>query len=295
MVNTRILEQRLGWRSSDPDQVATPPSRPIGHEPMLQGRVDAASRSASPRGPRRLAIEDAWDRLPLLDHDADALVARGGLVPAIDRGSVAGTAFDQLRAQLTRALKANDWRRIGVTSPSRGAGRSFFAAGLAASIARLDAMRVLLIDADLENPGLSEIFDTPAPGPIEEVLSGERAPETQLLRAGNGLALALNDTPLHFGAELLLAPDAILALRAMNDLLAPDVTLVDMPPLLDDSVAQALLPQLDAVLLISDGQRSTAAEIGECERLLDGQVPLLGVALNKSEDRDLRRSARRRF
>lgn len=295
MVNTRILEKRLGWRSSDPDGAPSPPTRPIGHPPLLQGRVDHSARGAAARGPRGLAVAEAWDQLPRTNDDAEVLVARAGLVPPIDRASVAGAAFDQLRAQLTRVLKANDWRRIGITSARRGAGRSFFAAGLAASLARLDALRVLLIDADLESPGLAALFDLPAPGPLDEILTARRAPETQLIRIGNGLAVALNDTPVHFGAEMFLAPDAILALRAMNDLLSPDVVILDMPPLLGDPVSQALLPQLDAVLLISDGMSSTAADIMECERLLEGQVPVLGIALNKSEDRDPRPAARRRF
>lgn len=295
MINTRILEQRLGWRRNATDEGSVPPTRPIGHEPMLQGRVQQSARGAAQRGPRRLAVEDAWERLPVLNHSAEALIARGGLVPPIERGSAAGAAFDQLRTQLMRVLKANDWRRIGISSPRRNAGRSFFAAGLASSIARLDAVRVLLIDADIEAPGLADIFDTSAPGPLEEVLAGQRAPESQILRVGDSLALVLNDAPVKFGAEVFLAPDAILALRAMSDLLSPTVVLIDMPPLLDDAVAQSLLPQLDAILLISDGQSDTAAEITECERLLQDQVPLLGIALNKSEDRDPRPPARRRF
>jgi len=295
MVNTRILEQRLGWRSNGPDEAPAPPTRPINHAPMLQGRLEPGARGTAQRGPRRLAIEDAWDALPRLDHSLSDLAMRAGLVPPFERGTGPGEAFDQLRTQLTRVLKANDWRRIGVTSPARGAGRSFFAAGLAASMARLDTMRVLLIDADLEDPGLSELIDTPAPGAMEDVLTGARDAESQLMGVGNNLAIALNDAPIGYAPELLQSPDAILALRAMIDTLAPDVALLDMPPLLHDQAAQALLSQLDAVLLISDGTSSTAADILECERLLDQQVPLLGIALNKSEDTEPRRRARRRF
>jgi protein-tyrosine kinase len=295
MVNTRILEQRLGWRSSDPDHAPEPPTRAIGHAPLLQGRVEHVDRPAASRGPRGLAVAEAWDRLPVSDQSVEALVAQAGQVPPIDRGSVAGAAFDQFRTQLMRVLKANEWRRVGITSAKRGAGRSFYAAGLAASIARLEGQRVLLVDADLQAPGLSEVFGLAAPGPLESVLSGNHAPETQLIRIGTALAVAMNDTPIPYGAELLLAPDAILALRSMNDLLAPDVVIFDMPPLLDDPVSQALLPQLDAVLLISDARANTAADIIECERLLEGQVPVIGVALNKSEDRDTRPASRRRF
>jgi len=293
MVNTRILEQRLGWRSAEPGDEPTPPTRPIGHTPVLQGRIES-DRPATRQGPRRLAIEDAWDALSRVDQDADRLVDQAGRVPSITRSSVTGRAMDQLRAQLMRVIRQNDWRRIGITSPARGAGRSFVSVALAASLARLDGVRVLLIDGDLEDPALAGILGVEAPGALEEALTGARPAASQIVRVGNTLAVALNDTPVAFAAELLLAPDSILALRAMGDLLAPEVTIIDMPPLLGDSAAQAMLPQLDAVLLISDGMSSTAHDIVECERMLEGQVPIVGVILNKSEDRDPRPRARRR-
>jgi Mrp family chromosome partitioning ATPase len=293
MVNTRILERRLGWRHGE-DGETPPPARARTHAPMLQGRVEPVARANS-RAPRRLAIEDAWDALPRIDQTPEALVKQAGLVPAIGREALAGAVLDQLRTQVMRVLKSNEWRRIGVTSPMRGAGRSFMATGLAASIARLEGVRVLLVDADLESPGLHSMLNVEVPGPLEEVLSGARPPESQILRIGDNLALAANDTVVPFGAEMMLSPDGILALRAMADLLDPDVVLFDMPPLLGDSLAEAMLPQLDAVLLISDGLASTAQDIVECERILEDQVPVLGIVLNKSEDRDPRPRARRRF
>jgi len=295
MVDTRILEQRLGWRNSEPDQAAGPPPRPMGHSPKLQGRVEHANRAAPKSGSRRVAVDEAWERLPSTFRDIESLVGRAGRVPAIDRGSASGSAFDQLRTQMMRVVQANDWTRIGVTSPARGAGRSFFAAGLAASVARIEAMRVLLIDADLEEPGLGKVLGTRAPGPMEEILTGRREPETQLIRTGAGLAVALNSKAVKYGAELFLSHEAIRAINDIVDMLAPNVVILDMPPLLNDTASQALLPQLDAVILVSDGLSTSATEIVECERLLDGQVPLLGVALNKSEDRDPRVTSRRRI
>ncbi|WP_370222543.1 CpsD/CapB family tyrosine-protein kinase [Pararhodobacter marinus] len=298
MVNTRILEERLGWRATEDGEAPTPPSRAIGHQPMLQGRVDSATRGRGRRvGPSRLnrktEAEEAWATIPVILDDPDRLAARGH-APSIARGSAAAAAMDQLRTQILRVIDDKGLRRIGITSPSRGAGRSFVAAGLAASIARLDAMRVMLIDSDLEYPGLADLLDLDAPGPLEAVLSEQIAPEAQLRRVGDtdqgGLALALNSAPVVQAAERMMMPEAILALRAMIDCVAPDVVIHDLPPLLNDPVAPALLSQLDAVLLVADGKRSTAQDVLECERVLEGQVPLLGVVLNKSEDRDPRRT-----
>lgn len=297
MVNTRILEQRLGWRTPEEGDTPVPPTRPIGHQPILQGRVDAAAqepgrRGAPVRSHRRAEAEEAWAAIPVVMDDINRL-GTGGTAPSIARGSVAAAAMDQLRTQLLRVTADKGWRRIGVTSAARGAGRSFVAAGLAASIARLETVRVLLIDADLEDPGLAHLLDLDAPGPLEAVLDGHVPPQRHLRRVGASLALALNDTPVPQAAERMLTPEAILALRSLIDAAGPDLVIHDLPPLVGDPLTPALLPQLDAVLLVADGLRSTAREILDCERLLEGQVPLLGIVLNKSEDPDPRAARRR--
>ena len=251
MVNTRILQQRLGWRAEDGD--TPPPGATTAHRPGLQGRVEP-----------------------------------------VQRASDTGAGMDRLRTQLTRVLTEKGWRRIGITSATRGAGRSFVATALAASLARLETLRVLLVDTDFEAPGLAELLAIDAPAAMDPVLTGIAAPETTMLRVGNSLALALNAAPVPEATERLLTPDAILALRALIDCIAPDVVIHDLPPLIDDTVTQALLPQLDAVLLVADGTRTTARDILACERLLEGQVPMLGVVLNKSEDKSPRDTARRR-
>lgn len=294
MVNTRILEKRLGWRAGSVEGETTPPPAQVhGHRPVLQGRVEPTTRTGLARPARRAAVDDLWQSIPLAETDM-ARLASGTQAPAFDRGSIAGVAMDQLRAQLIRVLQDKGWRRIGVTSPYRGAGRSFVAAALSASIARLETLRVLLLDADLESPGLADFLGLEAPGPLDDVLGGLVAPQDRLLRVGSSLALALNDTPVPQATERMMMPEAILSLRALIDALAPDVVIHDLPPLLDDPLTQALLPQLDAVLLVADAQRTTAQDILVCERQLEGVVPMLGVVLNKSEDRDPRSTARRR-
>lgn len=291
MVNTRILQQRLGWRAEDGD--TPPPGATTAHRPVLQGRVEPVQRATPSRGNRRGAAEDIWAQIPVIEPVLSRLTGRAR-VPAFDRASDTGAAMDRLRTQLTRVLTEKGWRRIGITSATRGAGRSFVATALAASLARLETLRVLLVDTDFEAPGLAELLAIDAPAAMDPVLTGIAAPETTMLRVGNSLALALNAAPVPEATERLLTPDAILALRALIDCIAPDVVIHDLPPLIDDTVTQALLPQLDAVLLVADGTRTTARDILACERLLEGQVPMLGVVLNKSEDKSPRDTARRR-
>jgi len=295
MVNTRILEQQLGWRRNVPDaDAAQPAARQLRHEPLLQGRVSTGPREAlpgatgllSPRGRlSRAAVDDTWAGLQPLADSLEEAVSRQGALPPIDRNAAAAVAVDQLRSQVLRVATAQGWRRIGISAPRRGAGASFLAVALAASVARLDYLRLALIDLDLSQPSLDRLLGLTAPGPLDIVLQGETVPVHQAGLVGENLALILNGSPVPAAAERLHSPEAILALRALSESLQPDLMLLDLPPLLGDPAAQAALPQVDAVLLVADGTRTTAREITECERLLDGQVPLLGVVLNKSEDR----------
>lgn len=296
MVNTRILEQRIGWRHSGAAGPDGPDEAPRGlrHEPMLQGRVGAAARSPLP-GPAGLAggrarlaradIDATWAALPSFGDSLEAAVARHGRLPAIDRGAPAAAVLDEMRARVLRAMAERGWRRLGVASPRRGAGSTFLALGLAASTARLDYLHLLLIDLDLSRPALARHLGLTSAQPLAPTLTGEVPPLTALGRLGANLALAANGEPVSAAADLLHSPEAILALRAVAEALQPDLTIADLPPLLADPAAQAALPQVDAVLVVADGTRTTARDISECERALGGVVPLLGVVLNKSEDR----------
>lgn len=299
MVNTRILEQRVGWRITDPAtgggaEGAPDTLRALGHEPLLQGRISSSSRTGKPgaaglAGPRgrleRAAVDETWAALPRIADSLEACAASRGEFPALGRGAPSAVALDQLRSQILRVVSARGWRRIGIAAPRRGAGASFLATGLAASLARLDYLHLALVDLDLSRPSLDQRLGLDAPGPLEAVLRGEMPPLSQVRRVGETLALVLNGQPVPAAAELLHSPESILALRGFTDILQPDLMLFDLPPLLSDPSIQAVLSQVDTILLVADGGRTTARDITECERLLDGQVPLLGVVLNKSEDR----------
>ena len=297
MVNTRILEEQLGWRRGQamPGDAAQPP-RELRHEPLLQGRIRAETGGAGPApvglAPRprlgRAAQQELWAALEPWGASLDAMARAQGMLPPFDRDSAAGTMLDQLRAAQLRVSGAQGWRRIGVAAPRRGAGASFVALGLAAAVARLDYLRLLLLDLDLGNPSLHRYLGRAAPGPLEPVLRGEAPAIAHVGRVGANAALLLNDAAPSAPADLLHSPEALQTLRALTEALAPDLLLVDLPPLLTDPAAAAALSQVDAVLLVADGSTNTARDITDCERRIEGQTPLIGVVLNKSEDRPAR-------
>lgn len=235
-----------------------------------------------------------WDNLWSTKLD-QAQLLRNGLFTDPSASAVAGY-FDVLRARLLLQVANNHWTRIAITSPTPGCGKSFVAANLALSLARLPACRTLLLDLDLRAPGLAGLFNRSQAPAVARLLLGQETLEAQLQRFGQNLVVALNGAPVLRPYEILQDPVAAQTLDMLHARLQPDVTIVDLPPALESDDVLAMAPHLDAVLLVIDGTVTTPDDIRRCTELLDGQIPLAGIILNKAQDRGLGRLRRaRRF
>jgi len=218
----------------------------------------------------------------------EAHLTGNGLFPALS-SDPAAAAFDMLRTRLLHGLAEKGWRRIAVTSPTHGCGKSFVATNLALSLARRPESRTALIDMDLRRPQLAALLGVTDIGALPEYLLGEQPLESQFRRVGRTLALGLNGTAVSDASEVLHSRDTGLALQAMTDQLDPQVVLLDMPPALVNDDVLALASHVDAVLLVTDATRTTPQDIRACERLFEGRMPLMGVVLNRAHDRKVGR------
>ncbi|KZZ30026.1 hypothetical protein A3753_01290 [Sulfitobacter sp. HI0082] len=254
----------------------------IDHEDEFDG--DLASEetlpTAAPAVSRYIGDDLAprWQDLPI------ATPGPGGDMPLVDdhRNSAAARAFDLLRTRLRQTTLEHRWVNIAVTAPTSGCGNSFSATNLALSLSRVPGSRTVLMDMNMRSPGLARAFDMQAPGAMSDLLSGQADLGKGMLRVSDTLALGLNDQPEVNAAEILqdsATAETLLRLRAS---LQPEIVLYDMPPMLEHDDLSAFLPQLDGVLLISDGTQTMARHLRECERMLEGQVPLLGIVLNRA-------------
>lgn len=252
------------------------------------GGATSAGKSAG--GLARLAEPDqtpqvgsqAWDALRVVRLDPVHL-ARGRVVAA-GRNDPAAWDFDLLRTRTLRALKERGWRRLAVTSPSAACGKTFIAANLALSLARVPGCRTALIDLDLRIPSLAKLLGMDGVGALRDVLAGHKPLEEHFVRIGNSLAVGLNDRSEPDAAELLQDPATAEALARAQSGLQVDVAIYDMPPVNACDDVLAFASEIDAVLLIARGGLTKAEDIRRCERLFDGQTPILGVVLNDSED-----------
>lgn len=223
-----------------------------------------------------------WESLRPVTLSPAILTQNGLFLEASDHP--AATAFDILRTRLLHALTEKGWKRIAITSPTHGCGKSFVATNLALSLARRPSSRTALIDLDLRRPELARILGIREDDALAEFLSGEQPLESIFHRHGRTLALGLNGTPVQKASETLHDPDTVAALSAMMEQLDPEVVIYDLPPALVNDDVLAIAPCVDAVLLVTDGTKTSAEEIRACERLLEGRIPLMGVVLNRAQD-----------
>ena len=263
------------------------PGRTVTQPPITLDLVKGREIFTAPLTPMRVNPAKVWESLSPVQLLSEKLVGNG-LFP-IPSNQPAAIAIDQLRSKLLHGLSTQGWRRIAVTSPTHGCGKSFVATNLALSLSRRAGSRTALIDMDLRCPRLADLLGVAEAPDLIDYLTGEQPLESVFFRHGRTLALGMNGAAVDMAAETLHSPDTAIALSAMVEQLDPEVVLYDMPPALGTDDALALAPSLDAVLLIVDGTKTTPDEVRACERLFEGRLPLLGVVLNRAQDRAARR------
>lgn len=232
--------------------------------------------------------EEAWEELRQFVPNPQIL--ESAKMVSATRTDPAHVAIDVLRTRMTLALKQRGWHRVGITSPTRGCGKSFVTANLAISFSRQEEMRTVLMDLNLDNPMLSRYLGASGAGAISEFLSGGRSVESHFMRAapnsphiGSNLALGLNEREEMFSSELIQYPTTEMAINEVQSLLDPDVMLFDLPPVLSSDVAVAMSEQLDCILIVVSGDKSKAEEIREAERIIAGSNPVLGIVMNNAK------------
>ena len=234
-------------------------------------RPDTASETAS-------AIAAAWAALPLFEPKSANL--RNSRIVTL-AGGAESVPFDVLRTKVVHQMRANGWRRLAITSPRPGCGKSTIALNLAFGLARQREMHVILAELDLRRPSLRSMLGVGPRLGIAQLLDGRAGFADVAQRHGEGLALALSDGPVRNPAELLHSRRIAEILAEIELRYAPDIMIFDIPPLLVSDDAMAFMGNVDAVLLIAGAESTTVKEIDSCERELAAQTNVMGVVLNK--------------
>jgi Mrp family chromosome partitioning ATPase len=263
-------------------------------------RIDAATRgTAKPAGAKAARtpnllprVTEVWGNLLTIPIDPDLLDRN--LIITASRANPAHGAFDVLRTRMLQALAEHGWKRVGITSPTQGCGKSFTAINLAVTLSRYDNCRTVLMDMDLRHPAIARTLGAPNPPAMGDYLRGLIPTEAFLRKAGqnmlnigSNMAVGLNGRTEGYAAELFHDPMATEVLARMDQDVRPDVVLFDLPPALAQDDVIAFRPHFDCLLLVAGGGMTTAKQMQETVRRIGEDKPVIGVVLNKAEGEDI--------
>lgn len=220
----------------------------------------------------------AWQALTPIAPNLGRL--RGKRIVSPD-SSAESAPIDLMRTKIVQQMRANGWRRLAITSPSAGCGKSTVALNLALSLARQEERHTLLIEADFRKPSLLKLLDAPRGPQISEVLAGTAEFADHALRLGGNLAIGANSKPVETPAELIQSRRAAEALERIETIYAPDLMIFDTAPVLVSDDTLSLAAHVDCVLIIAATEETTIQEIDICERELAERTNVMGVVVNK--------------
>jgi capsular exopolysaccharide synthesis family protein len=198
-----------------------------------------------------------------------------------DDSRLGAEEFRTLRSRLYQIREKMPLKRLLITSALPKEGKSFVAANLAQVMVRQHGRRVLVIDADLRNPGMHRHFGvTQSPG-LAEYLLGE-CDEFAGLQRGSMENLFF----LPAGRSVASAPELLangrlkLFLQRVEPLF--DWIILDSSPVIPVSDATLIAGACDGILMVVRAT-VTPADLARRAREEFPDKLLLGVVLNGSE------------
>ena len=219
-----------------------------------------------------------WAELRPMEVD-NVRLTRRRLVAAT--GGSHATPFDVLRTKVLQLTGPQGWRRVAVTSPSPGSGKTTTAANLALSLARQVDLRVTLMDMDMRRPALARALGNREALSVASILEGRTRFADEARRVGDNLAIAMNQGAARHASDLFLRDRSAKVLDEIEATYRPSLMVFDMPPMMVNDDTSAFLRHVDCVLIVAEAGISTVSQIDLCEKELAEQTNVLGVVLNK--------------
>jgi receptor protein-tyrosine kinase len=264
----RAVEALGDAHALPPRPPAKPAERPAARPPAEARAMPAAAPAAAPV----ISL---------------SLLTSAGLVPAPKgrQRSRLVEEFSVVQQQLLRGMEessAGRNRMVLVTSARPGEGKTFMALNLAACMAANGTRKVVLVDADGRRGSISDALKTgEAPGLRGLVAAPQERGRLPLMRTEVNNLLFLPFGRLVDGAQQV--PPATLLAEAINRVaqaLPEHVLVLDTPPSLSSSDANAMASIAGQVLMVVDAERTQRNEVEAALDMMEA-CPLLQLVLNR--------------
>lgn len=261
---------------------STLPEDEIAHEADL-GIVIGEAPELLPQHPLASSFEAVEEPPSFFDRIRSipvVLPAENRLVAHTESDSAAAEAFQLMGVRLRHIRKDRPLKKVLITSTVPEEGKSMVSANLACTLAAGNSNKVLLLEADVRRPSLSQQFELSHYAGLCEWLAGASSLEQSIYRldslsfwilpAGN-----VRGNPL----ELIQSPRLSLALEELQTRF--DWIIIDTPPVLPLADTSVLAKLSDGVLLVTRRGVTQKAQMQRGIEALD-KGKLLGAVINSS-------------
>jgi receptor protein-tyrosine kinase len=223
-------------------------------------------------------------------HVEQTDLIRAGLLAPLEHSLPVADEFRKIKRPLIANafsdVPISDGARnvILITSALPGAGKTFCAVNLAVSISLERDINVLLVDADVAKPHITREFGlADAPGLIDLLLDDGADPNSMLVRTDlNDIQILPAGRPHPQATELLASERMTRLIQELATRYPDRMVLLDSPPLLITSEAQALASQVGQITLVIESGRTTHQQVNRAVELLDRDRSV-NVVLNKCQ------------
>lgn len=251
---------------------------------MLRGESVSAAEAPGAAAAARTVQRSSKE----VEIDLHALAEAGYLVPTAVRSDLALDFRYIKRALLKNAAEqaqqtARRSSLIMVTSALPGEGKTFCSINLAMSIAMEVDTSVLLVDADVVRPSVTERLGIPAEKGLLDVLCDPQLDLADVMLRTNvpKLSVLPAGTPNLRSTELLASGAMEKLLADLATRYSDRVVVFDAPPLLLTAESRVLASRVGQVLIVVDSTKTTAADVEQAFATVESVASVSSI-LNKS-------------
>lgn len=203
-----------------------------------------------------------------------------GLISYKNPNSIISEQYRTIRTNLFYSSTEKKYRSIVITSTDYGDGKTTIIANLAISIVYQGA-KVLVVDSDLRNPSVHNIFSIENSIGLANVLLGQEDIENVVRKT------EIDNLDIITSGSVSFNPADLLTSSSLDELIEKtkknyDVIIFDSPPVLKVTDGRILANKCDGTIIVITNEKTKAEDAVESKRLLElAKANVIGVIFNK--------------
>jgi capsular exopolysaccharide synthesis family protein len=280
----RALREQTARQQTQPDMSVSDAATKQEPPPLTKAPKQSGQRPASPDGERteRFLPRQAEQAPESAAETSDGIEEH--LVSLLKPTSFEAEQYRALRHIIEQKHRGSDLHMVAITSPTAGDGKTTTAINLAGALAQAPQTRVLLLEADMRRPCVSERLDlghSNGRSFVDAILDPALSlKDVVRLRPPFSLAVLPASYTQGLSYEVLRSP----RLGALLDEARRhyDYVIVDTPPLIPFPDCQLIGNWIDGVLIVVAAHRTPRKLLEEALNVVDPEK-LIGFVFNNDD------------